>query len=72
MSWTMGTWHQVVQSMVQPSLNSKCINTRPFCSVNLTVKCNSKTCEGEMRVEVPNMFLEIFSIIRHLTYEQSF
>jgi hypothetical protein len=62
----VATWHQVVQTVVQLAMNSKCINTDPDGAIS-AVNGNPYTCKGEMRVDITYMFPEIFCIIIYLT-----
>lgn len=62
----------MVETMIQGTLDTKCIYTRISCCANSSVQCNSKTDEGEMRVEVPYVFSKIFCIVISLTGEQPF
>ena len=69
-TWAFWSWQQMVQTMIHRTMYTECIYAGTCCSVVSLVQCNSKTCEWEVRVEVPYVFSEIFCNSIHLTREQ--
>lgn len=72
MMGAIGSWHQMVEPVVQGTMDTKCIHTSPGCSRNSSVQRNPKDCEREMRFEIPYVLSEIFCMGMDLTCKQPF
>ena len=52
--------------MVQLTMSTKCVYTGSCRGVDPLVKGNTKTCEGEVGVEISNVLSKVFCILIYL------